>query len=112
MSKLFFKGRQDKRETHENHGYQPKGTHKPGSQKYPLTLTVTSEQRKTEIEAQLKEHELFATITVNNDDEAQEDIYELTGILNKPETITFEKTPNRNDPCSCGSGKKFKKCCG
>jgi preprotein translocase subunit SecA len=22
------------------------------------------------------------------------------------------KTPGRNDPCSCGSGKKFKKCCG
>jgi preprotein translocase subunit SecA len=22
------------------------------------------------------------------------------------------KTPGRNDPCSCGSGKKYKKCCG
>ncbi|HPV22172.1 MAG TPA: SEC-C metal-binding domain-containing protein, partial [bacterium] len=22
------------------------------------------------------------------------------------------KTANRNDPCPCGSGKKFKKCCG
>ena len=21
------------------------------------------------------------------------------------------KKPGRNDPCSCGSGKKFKKCC-
>jgi uncharacterized protein YecA (UPF0149 family) len=21
-------------------------------------------------------------------------------------------TPGRNDPCFCGSGKKFKKCCG
>ena len=21
-------------------------------------------------------------------------------------------TPGRNDPCSCGSGKKYKKCCG
>ncbi|HGF7375899.1 TPA: SEC-C metal-binding domain-containing protein, partial [Vibrio cholerae] len=20
-------------------------------------------------------------------------------------------TPNRNDPCICGSGKKYKKCC-
>jgi SWIM/SEC-C metal-binding protein len=112
MSKFFFKGRQDKRENHENHGFQPTGTHKPGSKKYPLTLTVTSEQRKAEIEAQLKEHELFATITVDSDEEAEENIYELTGILNKPKTITFEKTPSRNDPCSCGSGKKFKKCCG
>lgn len=22
-----------------------------------------------------------------------------------------EKEPGRNDPCSCGSGKKYKKCC-
>ena len=22
-----------------------------------------------------------------------------------------KKTPGRNDPCPCGSGKKFKKCC-
>jgi len=27
-------------------------------------------------------------------------------------TIVKEKTPGRNDPCSCGSGKKYKKCCG
>jgi len=23
-----------------------------------------------------------------------------------------EKTAGRNDPCPCGSGKKYKKCCG
>ena len=28
------------------------------------------------------------------------------------ETIVAEKTPGRNDPCLCGSGKKYKKCCG
>ncbi len=22
------------------------------------------------------------------------------------------RKPGRNDPCSCGSGKKYKKCCG
>ena len=26
--------------------------------------------------------------------------------------IRREETPGRNDPCSCGSGKKYKKCCG
>ena len=26
--------------------------------------------------------------------------------------VIKEATPGRNDPCSCGSGKKFKKCCG
>jgi SEC-C motif-containing protein len=32
--------------------------------------------------------------------------YYLTGDY-KPKTLK----PNRNDPCPCGSGKKFKKCC-
>jgi len=30
----------------------------------------------------------------------------------KPEPIVKGKQPGRNDPCPCGSGKKFKKCCG
>ena len=30
----------------------------------------------------------------------------------KPETRRVEPTPGRNDPCHCGSGKKFKKCHG
>lgn len=28
------------------------------------------------------------------------------------EPIRSEEKPERNDPCPCGSGKKFKKCCG
>ena len=27
-------------------------------------------------------------------------------------TVHVEKKPGRNDPCPCGSGKKYKKCCG
>jgi SEC-C motif-containing protein len=30
----------------------------------------------------------------------------------KNEPIVKGKQPGRNDPCPCGSGKKFKKCCG
>ena len=30
----------------------------------------------------------------------------------KVEPIKGEKTAARNDPCPCGSGKKFKQCCG
>lgn len=30
---------------------------------------------------------------------------------NKPQPIKSDKV-GRNDPCPCGSGKKFKKCCG
>lgn len=30
----------------------------------------------------------------------------------KNEPVKIEKKIGRNDPCSCGSGKKYKKCCG
>ena len=30
----------------------------------------------------------------------------------KPQPIKKEKKVGRNDPCPCGSGKKYKKCCG
>ncbi len=26
--------------------------------------------------------------------------------------LKSDETPGRNDPCPCGSGKKYKKCCG
>ncbi|MDR2295816.1 MAG: SEC-C domain-containing protein [Clostridiales Family XIII bacterium] len=30
----------------------------------------------------------------------------------KAGTVIKDKAPGRNDPCPCGSGKKYKKCCG
>lgn len=30
----------------------------------------------------------------------------------KVETVVKGQEPGRNDPCPCGSGKKYKKCCG
>lgn len=30
----------------------------------------------------------------------------------RSQIVHVEKKPGRNDPCSCGSGKKYKKCCG
>ena len=110
MSKFFFKGREDIRENHTLSGYKEKGTKHTGTKKYPFELMVTSAARQAEIEALLLEHALFANITL--DESAEENIVELTAALNKPVTTTFDKTPGRNDPCSCGSGKKYKKCCG
>ncbi|UZE94892.1 PBPRA1643 family SWIM/SEC-C metal-binding motif protein [Alkalimarinus alittae] len=110
MSKFFFKGRQDKRENHGSFGFSTNRAEKPGSESHPVSVIVTSEERQAEIETILKEHSLFAIIEVNEN--AKEDITELESLLNTPKTIVFDKTPDRNDPCSCGSGKKYKKCCG
>lgn len=37
---------------------------------------------------------------------------ELAREQRKAGTVIKDKTPGRNDPCPCGSGKKYKKCCG
>jgi preprotein translocase subunit SecA len=37
---------------------------------------------------------------------------EITAEYKKTQTIVKEPKIGRNDPCPCGSGKKYKKCCG
>ena len=37
---------------------------------------------------------------------------EITKEYKRSKIYVKEKTPERNDPCPCGSGKKYKKCCG
>ena len=37
---------------------------------------------------------------------------EITRSWKKSKTVVKDKEPGRNDPCPCGSGKKYKKCCG
>ena len=110
--KFFFNGRQDARLDHGNSSYQTNAARKTGSKKYPMTLVVTSEARKQEVEVLLAEAELYAEITIDSDEEAVESIAELTALLNKGSTFKRDKVPARNEPCSCGSGKKYKKCCG
>ena len=41
-----------------------------------------------------------------------EDEQEIIKNTEKVEPIKADQEPGRNDPCPCGSGKKFKKCCG
>lgn len=108
--KFFFKGKKEKKPKHSSYGFNTKRAIKAGSKESPFILSVQTEARKLEIEAILEEHQLFAEIEVNHGQ--AENIIALEGYLNKPTTTTFEKKPKRNDPCSCGSGKKYKKCCG
>ena len=42
-------------------------------------------------------------------DEKREDI---TKAYRRSKTVVKEPNIGRNDPCPCGSGKKYKKCCG
>ena len=42
------------------------------------------------------DEEAFQHLIMNNEDQ---------------QPIIKQKEPGRNDPCPCGSGKKYKKCC-
>ena len=110
MHDLYYKGRIYTRENHIRTGSDSTPIAKLGTVKNPLTLLVNNNDRKSEIEKLVAYNGLHATISV--DGEMEENIIELNGVLNKVTTTRFEKTPNRNEPCSCGSGKKYKKCCG
>lgn len=110
--KFFFKGRQDSRENHVKFGYATKASPKAGSKKYPLSLVVTNEARKQEVEALVAEAQLHAVVSIDSGDNAVESIAELTLLLNKKGTVKLDKVPARNEPCHCGSGNKYKKCCG
>ena len=81
-----------------------------GSEKNPASIVVQSEEREAEIAQLFADNDWFVTIEV--DEERPEDISDLELLQSKPKTTVLEKTPGRNDPCVCGSGKKFKKCCG
>ena len=42
----------------------------------------------------------------------EEKMVEIIKAFKKSKNVHKEKEPGRNDPCPCGSGKKYKKCCG
>ena len=88
------------------------GTKKParmGSKRAPLKLLVNSEEKQAEVEALCAEHGWVCNIDLSPDNE--EDISELTFLLDKKVVATTSRLAGRNDPCPCGSGKKYKQCC-
>ncbi|MBR9726598.1 PBPRA1643 family SWIM/SEC-C metal-binding motif protein [Shewanella intestini] len=108
--KFFFKGRQTPKPAYGESGYNTKRQAKVGTATNPLILSVQNEAREQEVQQIVAQHKLVANITINAD--VAENILQLEGILNKPKAVTAEAKINRNAPCICGSGKKYKKCCG
>jgi len=108
--KFFFKGKKEKKPKHSSYGFNTKRAVKMGTEELPLQLLVNSEARAEEMQVLAKEHDLVVAITI--DAEKAENITELDVLINKPVTTRFDKKPARNEPCVCGSGKKYKKCCG
>ena len=52
------------------------------------------------------------TVAIKREQVAQPTQYAGDGTMSTNRTVVNKKKVGRNDPCPCGSGKKYKKCCG
>jgi len=66
-------------------------------------------------------HALFQSLLANIQHDVVNTIYHVDivkkeaapqGTGNKREAVAVDRKVGRNDPCPCGSGKKYKRCCG
>jgi SWIM/SEC-C metal-binding protein len=83
---------------------------KLGTEKKPAIVRVQTEKRLQEVAAIFDQHSWKYIIGFEPD--KPEDISDLEKLLNPTKPVQSTKKVGRNDPCPCGSGKKFKKCCG
>ena len=80
-----------------------------GSKKNPALVHVKTQERAIEIIGLCQKHGWQVIVGLEPDE--SEDISDVTKLLARPEQKTKEIIAGRNDPCPCGSGLKFKKCC-
>ena len=90
--------------------FDGKKTAKLGTEKNPAIVRVKTKKRMKEVASIFEKNGWKYTIGLEKD--KAEDISDLEILLNPPKTVVTEKKVGRNDPCICGSGKKYKKCCG
>ncbi len=83
---------------------------KLGSEKRPAIVRVQTQERAAEIAALGNKHGWHCIIGI--EPYKPEDISDIDRLLNPPVPVKAEVKPRRNAPCPCGSGKKYKKCCG
>jgi SWIM/SEC-C metal-binding protein len=83
---------------------------KLGTEKNPAAVTVKTKKRMAEVAKIFEDNGWKYTIELDKD--KPEDITDLELLLNWPKPTEAEKKVGRNEPCPCGSGKKYKKCCG
>lgn len=111
MSKFFYKGKSMKKPEHKSPAFDVSPTVRLGTDKAPAQISVQTEARKEELIKVFTDNGWASQIVV--DTEKDENIRDLEILQERTEVIQAESTKqaNRNDPCPCGSGKKYKKCC-
>ena len=90
--------------------FNGKKTAKLGTPKNPAVVNVQTEARAKELESEFEKNAWSYKITLEPD--KPEDIKDLEILLNPQKTMIAGDKVGRNDPCPCGSGEKYKRCCG
>ncbi len=88
---------------------------KLGSPGHPVVIRVQTMERANELSTLCDDHGIKFIIGIEPDKPEHLGGLErlLAGESTPPATMPkFEPKIGRNDPCPCGSGRKFKKCCG
>ena len=83
---------------------------KLGTEKKPIRVRVQTEERMKEIASLCEEHGWKFIIGLEPDE--PEDVSDIDRLLHPSVPKISENKIGRNEPCPCGSGKKYKKCCG
>ena len=83
---------------------------KLGTTGLPAVVSVQTEERLKEVTEIFEKNGWEFKIELKPDE--PEEIGDLEMLLNPIRPVKAEKKPGRNEPCPCGSGKKYKKCCG
>ncbi|MDH4204935.1 MAG: SEC-C metal-binding domain-containing protein [Desulfobacteraceae bacterium] len=90
--------------------FDGKKTVKLGTEKNPAVLHVKTKKRMKEVAKIFEQNNWEYKIEITPDQ--PENIDDLEILLNWPKPQEAEKKVGRNEPCPCGSGNKYKKCCG
>lgn len=85
-------------------------TAKLGTKKKLAVVNVQTEERWKEVASLFEKNGWEYKIELEPD--KPENITDLEILLNPPKQKLAEKKAGRNEPCPCGSGNKYKKCCG
>ncbi len=81
-----------------------------GSSGHPAVVRVRTEARLTQIMSLCDRHGWKVIIGLEPDQ--PEDVSDVERLLDPERPATAGSPAGRNDPCPCGSGVKYKKCCG
>jgi SWIM/SEC-C metal-binding protein len=80
-----------------------------GSRKNPAIVRVQTVERAQRLMDWCKANDIQCIVGVEPD--KSEDISDIDRALKARQPVDRSPKIGRNDPCPCGSGKKYKKCC-